>query len=146
MREHYWDPRREIRELRARVEQAFRTAHCQERTCRPAGLLAPAVDMLAGPEGYRILLDLPGTGREDLNIHVERGALTISGKKPMLQQPEGGTVVRRERTYGAFSRTVPLPDEADLNQVTARLRHGELEIVIGRRTESAPRRVEITEE
>lgn len=143
---HHWDPRREIRELKARVEQAFRQAQHQERVCRPGAQIAPPTDYAVGAEGFSISLDLPGVRREDLDIQVERGALLISGTKPPAEQPEGAAVLRRERTYGAFRRAVPLPDEADVANVTATLKHGELRVTVGRQAEAGPRRVEISEE
>ena len=142
--DYYWDPRREIRELKARVEQAFRCAQYQERVCRPAGQVVPPVDFTSAPEGFTVTFDLPGARREDIEINVERGALVVSGSKALAEGE--GSVLRRERSYGAFKRVLPLPDEADVSQVTARLKHGELEIRVGRRGEEAARRVEISEE
>ena len=89
MGEYYWNPRREIRELRARVEQAFRQAAAHERTCRPAGGLIPPIDVSVGPEGVRVVMDLPGVRREDLSVTVERGALIICGCKPLGSKPLG---------------------------------------------------------
>ncbi|MEN6549694.1 MAG: Hsp20/alpha crystallin family protein [Armatimonadia bacterium] len=143
---YYWDTRREIRELRARVEQAFRAAQQQERVCRPAGTLAPVVDLMSDERGLVVLVDLPGVAKDDVEVQVERGALVISGTKQMEEGDESPVVLRRERTYGTFSRTIPLPDEADLSQVSAKLRQGELEVRIPRLAEAAPRKVEVVVE
>lgn len=143
---YYWDTRREIRELRARVEQAFRAAQQQERVCRPAGMLAPVVDLMSDERGLVVLVDLPGVARDDVEVQVERGALVISGTKQMDEGDENPVVLRRERAYGTFSRTIPLPDEADLSQVTAKLRHGELEVRIPRLAEAGVRKVEVVVE
>lgn len=138
---YYWDTRREIRELRAKVEQAFRMAQQQERVCRPAGTLAPPADLIADEQGLTILVDLPGVRKDEVDVQVERGALVISGTKTMEEGEEA--VLRRERVYGSFSRTIPLPDEADLEQVTAKLRQGELEVRVGRKAEAGKRKVEV---
>lgn len=138
----YWEPRREIRELRARVEQAFRLAHQHERTCRPAGTLAPPVDFAADDEGFVVTVDLPGVKREEVQVLAERGALLISGEKKLPETGEGA-VLRRERTYGTFCRSIALPDEADLSQVAAKLRQGQLEVRIPRQAPAAPRKVDI---
>ena len=55
----------------------------------------------------------------------------------------GARVLRRERQYGVFSRMIPLPDEADLSQVTAKLKDGELHIQVGRQAQAGPRRIEV---
>lgn len=130
--------------MKARVEQAFRCAQHQERVCRPAGQVLPPVDFTATADGFTVTLDLPGVRREDLDIQVERGALVISGNKALGNGE--GSVLRRERTYGTFKRALPLPDEADVSQVTASLKHGELRVKVGRRVAEAARRVEISEE
>jgi HSP20 family protein len=142
--DYYWDPRREIREMRARVEQAFRCAQQQERVCRTAGQVVPLADFASGSAGFELSLDLPGVRREDLEIQIERGALVISGTKTLPET--AGTVLRRERTYGTFKRALPLPDEADVSQVKASLTQGELKVTIGRKVEAGPRRVEISVE
>lgn len=143
---YYWDPRHEIRELRARVEHAFRCAQQQERTCRPSGSVALPTDLSADADAFYVCLDLPGVTRQQVNVQVERGALIISGEKLVPEPPEGARVVRRRRSYGAFSRIIPLPQEADLGRVSACLRQGQLEVTIPRQAEAPPHRVEITEQ
>ncbi len=135
----YWDARREMRELRARMDQAFRLARQQARA---ASVLAPPLDLTVDAEGFAAVVDLPGVARDSLTVQVERGAVTITGDKPAPETPEG-RVLRRERAYGAFRRTIALPEEADLAQVTAKLKDGELRVRVGRKVEAGPRRVEV---
>ncbi|MCE5239560.1 Hsp20/alpha crystallin family protein [bacterium] len=136
----FWDGRREIRELRARMDQAFRLA-TQRQPSRQAAL-APPLDFAADAEGFHVALDLPGVTRESLNVQAEHGALVVTGDK---RAPEAGErrVLRQERAYGPFARTMPLPEEADLSQVTASLKDGELHITVGRKAEAAARRIEV---
>ena len=136
----FWNGRRELRDLRARVDQAFRLA-AQRQHCRPA-TLAPPTDFVAAAGGFHIALDLPGVSRESLQVQVEHGALVVTGDKA-APETEGTRVLRRERSYGPFARTIALPDEADLSQVTAKLKDGELHIIGGRRVEAAARRIEV---
>ena len=140
----FWDGRREIRELRARMDQAFRLAR-QQQPCR-AAQFAPPVDFAVEPDGFALTFDLPGVARESFEVKVEHGALVVSGEKPAPEEEEGVRTLRRERSYGAFNRTIPLPDEADLSQVTAKLKDGELQIKVGRRAEGTARRIEVVVE
>lgn len=138
-----WDGRREVRELRARMDQAFRMA-CQQQPCRP-GHLAPPVDFVVAEDGFHVTLDVPGVSRDSLSVQIERGALVITGEKAETE-PAEGRVLRRERRYGTFRRALALPDEADLGEVSAKLSNGELHIKIGRQAQAAPRRVEVVVE
>jgi HSP20 family protein len=139
----FWHGRRDVRELRARVDQAFRLAR-QQAAAGPPAYPAP-MDFGASPEGFTIALDLPGVDRESLDVRAEHGALIVTGRK-LADEADGTTVLRRERTYGTFTRTIPLPDEADLTQVTAKLKNGELQIKVGRRAEAEGRRIEVVVE
>jgi HSP20 family protein len=137
-----WDQRRERRELLAEINRAFRAA--RQREAAPAEeALHPALDFVADGEAYQVLVDLPGVTRELIEVLVERGALTIRGKKPVANAD--GRVVRRERQYGQFARLVSLPEDADLADVTATLRQGELVVRVGRKVAAGARRVEVTE-
>ena len=140
-----WNPRREIRELQAQVEEAFRVAQQRERFARPVGAITPPLDFTATREAFYVVMDLPGVTKEEVRVQVERGALVVSGKKYEPGMTEG-RLVRRERQYGGFARTIPLPEEADLGDVVAKLRRGELEVRIGRKAEAGPRRVEVAVE
>jgi len=143
MRDTFWDARREIRELRARMDQAFRLARQQQAAA--AGQLAPPLDCHVGPEGFTLIFDVPGVDRASLNVKVEHGVLTVTGEKPAADDATT-RVLRRERAYGTFRRTIPLPEDADPSQVTAKLQDGELRISIGRQAEAGPRRIEVVAE
>jgi HSP20 family protein len=138
-----WHGRRELRELRARVDQAFRLA--QQRHAQRASGHSPAMDLAGDDNEFVVTLDLPGISRESLDVRVDHGALLVTGEKPEPEQPPA-QALRRERDFGTFSRVVPLPDEADLAQVSAKLAHGELVIRIGRKAQAAPRRIDVVVE
>ena len=80
-----------------------------------------------------LLLDLPGVTREQIEATAYDGVLRIRG---VSQQPEdvaGAREVRRERPTGQFTRAVHLPTDADLNEISAKLTDGVLEVRVGRR-------------
>jgi HSP20 family protein len=53
--------------------------------------------------------ELPGVKKEDVNIDVHNGRLTISGETKMTEDREESGYAVRERRYGKFSRTLQLP-------------------------------------
>ncbi|NPV46570.1 MAG: Hsp20/alpha crystallin family protein [Armatimonadetes bacterium] len=138
-----WDPQRQRRELFAEVNRAFRAARQREELGSVQPNVHPPLDFVTTDAAYLVLVDLPGVTRENIDVLVERGALTIRGKKIAAA---GNHLLRREREYGPFARLVPLPDDADLADVRATLKAGELVVRIGRRPGAQPRRVEVVEE
>lgn len=74
--------------------------------------------------------DLPGITREDLNVRVVEGNLLISGERRHEEKIERQDYLRSERHYGAFSRTIPLPEGVTTEGITAALKDGILEVRI----------------
>jgi HSP20 family protein len=75
--------------------------------------------------------DLPGLKPDDVRIEVADGALTIEGeRRSEMEAEEEGGVYRSERVYGRFSRTIPIPEGADVEHAQARFDEGVLEITV----------------
>jgi HSP20 family protein len=69
--------------------------------------------------------------------------LSIKGERSSDSKEEGSRFTRVERSRGVFHRRFALPDSADADGVTATGRHGVLEIVIPKKPETTPRRINI---
>jgi HSP20 family protein len=80
----------------------------------------------------------------DVDVTVMGNALTISGKREAAQQKEGQRYYALERGYGAFSRTISLPDGASLDDLTAELKNGVLTLHIPKRPEVQPRKITLS--
>jgi HSP20 family protein len=97
----------------------------------------------ATPEAFYIRLDLAGVGKQDISVAVQDGVLVVRGTK-QGSAPEGARIVRGERAYGPFQRTIPLPSDADDQDIAASYTQGVLELRVGRRTVKGPREIKIT--
>ena len=89
--------------------------------------------------------ELPGLGKEDVEVDVSDNVLTISGEKKSQEKVERKDYHRIERTYGSFSRSIRLPGEVVTEQAKASFENGVLEIRIPK-TEAAKqkkRKIEI---
>jgi HSP20 family protein len=75
-------------------------------------------------------VDLPGIKKEEVNIEVSDVGLTISGERKREKEEKKGEYLRSERVYGAFSRTIPLPDFAKLDEVKAVFVDGVLDLTV----------------
>jgi HSP20 family protein len=76
-----------------------------------------------------------------LDVKVEPRRLTLTGERKLLEGT--GSIHRRERQTGKFSRTVQLPDELDPESVTANYRDGVLTVRIPKHAAAKPRRIEV---
>jgi HSP20 family protein len=87
-------------------------------------------------------LDLPGVGREDVDITIERNVVTIRAERRPDYQ-EGDEIIVDERAYGVFTRQVFLGDSLDLDKMTADYARGELRLTIPISEKAKPRRIEL---
>ena len=107
---------------------------------------SPSVDIKEEPDRFVIHADVPGVNPEDIDIHMENGQLTIKGEKKTEATTDEKNYKRIERTYGSFYRRFGLPDSAQADQISARSKHGVLEIVIPKRESVQPRKISVVNE
>jgi HSP20 family protein len=91
---------------------------------------SPEVDLREDREGFVLMAELPGVRREDIQIRVEHGSVTVQGERPV--DDEAGAVAhqRVERSCGPFQRSLPLPSPVDAGKATARFHLGVLEVFL----------------
>lgn len=102
---------------------------------RLANLLTPASDASTDDKSYRITMELPGVDRDDIELTVDDGLVTVSGEKRSEHEDKGDIWYFSERQYGAFRRSFRLPGDADPGNVTADLRDGVLVVTVHKRAE-----------
>lgn len=107
---------------------------------------APSVDIKEETDRFVILADIPGVKPEDIDVSMEEGVLTIKGEKQTEAKTEKENYKRVERTYGSFYRRFSLPDTADAEAISAKSKHGVLEIVIPKREAVKPKKISVAAE
>lgn len=107
---------------------------------------APVVDIKEEKDKFVLHADLPGVERDQIDITMEDGVLSIRGERKLEEAGENGQYKRVERAHGTFYRRFALPDTADPEGVTARVSNGVLEVVIPKREQVKPRRIEVNAE
>jgi HSP20 family protein len=103
----------------------------------------PAVDVQEQPDAFLLQADLPGVESKDIDITMENGLLSLSGRRQHENRQENGGYRRVERVSGEFFRRFTLPDSADPEAISARMANGVLTVRIGKRAEIQPRRIEV---
>lgn len=103
----------------------------------------PAVDIQETPDHYLVTAEVPGMSRDDLDIRVHEGRITIAGVR--RERPRQCEQYHRvERGHGSFSRTFSLPVPMDSDRVTADLRDGVLTVTCPKADDSAARRIQVS--
>jgi HSP20 family protein len=105
----------------------------------------PALNVGGTPKTLEVYAFAPGVDPATLEVNLERGLLTIAGerKSPLPATDDKTAVHINERFEGRFRRVLTLPDDADPEQVDAKLRDGVLHITVQRRASAQPRRIAI---
>ena len=104
----------------------------------------PATDIHEVDEGLTMTIDLPGVGKDDLELSIEGAVLKIHGKVAP-DAPADASVVYREYRDGDFFRSFIIGDEFALDEIEASLDAGVLTLTIPRAERPKPRRIEIEE-
>jgi len=137
-----WEPFRRLDELDRLVDGLF--AGTSARTADQDRSWRPAAEVISETDGYRIRLDLPGVGKDGVDVSMEREVLTIRGER---KSGVGGEGVRRlsrsEVREGRFERAFRLPEDADGSEVNASYVDGVLEVRVPRRKQPQPRKIEV---
>ena len=111
-------------------------------TPRPA-VFRPSVDIAENNDEYVVTADLPGIDRDDLDVTVADGRLTIRGERRQDGESQSGPARRVERVYGTFTRSFELPSEVKADGIGATYRDGVLTVTVPKAEESKPKQIEV---
>jgi len=111
-------------------------------TARPEAALLPPVDVIEDASGITLLADLPGVPKDNLNLQLEAGSLTIEGTVS-LGTPEGMESGHAEVRLPRYRRVFTLSKELDSEKTTAEFKNGVLKLRIPKAEHVQPRKIEI---
>jgi len=138
------NPFQELLALQERMnrmfEESMRSRSVEDST---TGVWSPAVDVYETADSLILKVELPEVRREDLEIRLEGGALTLRGERKINEDLKKHTCLRRECQYGVFSRTLNLPAAVDPDRIQAQYKDGVVWIQIPKQEASEPRHIEI---
>ena len=103
----------------------------------------PAVNVGGTPSSVEIYAFVPGVDPAAIDVHLEKGTLTIAGERKTAKVPEKAAVHIDERFGGSFRRVIALPEDVDPELIEAKYRDGVLHIRIQRKQEAQPRRITV---
>lgn len=138
-----WEPWNELVSLREAMDRLF-----EDSVVRPWGRLAPlsdslAVDVYETENDVVVKAAVPGVKAEDLDISIVGDTLTIKGEFKEDKEVDEENYYRRERRFGSFCRTVPMPTSVDPDKASAEFEDGILTLKIPKTEEAKPKRIEV---
>ncbi len=140
-----WDPFRELVSMQDRMnrlfEDAVRTRGGEDEMT--AGNWVPPVDIYETKDALVVKAQLPEVNKEDIEIRLENGVLSIRGERKLQEDLKQEQCYRMECQYGAFSRSFSLPRTVDQEKINANYKDGVLTLRIPKREETRPRQIEI---
>ncbi len=128
-----FDPFRQMREL----EKNFYNYPSNEGV---SGFI-PVVNTREEDSSFHIDVDLPGVKKDDIKVDLEKNILTISGERKTKEEVKEEDYYKVETSFGKFSRSFTLPDNADIENIEAKSVDGVLELVIPKLDESRSKKV-----
>ena len=106
--------------------------------------LFPAMDVKERDGEYVVVADIPGAKKEDIDVTLENGILTISAEtKSETEEKEGERLLRRERRYGKYVRSLRLGTQIDEKNVKANYKDGVLELILPKAEEVKPKKITV---
>lgn len=110
---------------------------------RRTGSFVPDIDISERDDQFLVSVELPGVEKEDIEINLDNGRLTISGERKFENEEEGKTYHRVETRYGKFSRSFQLPDNVDEESIKAKYENGLLNLTLNKTEDKAKKQIKI---
>ncbi|APF17563.1 Hsp20/alpha crystallin family protein [Caldithrix abyssi] len=112
------------------------------RLAEPVSSLIPLMNVEELKDAYRITLEVPGMEKDDIDISIKDDVLTISGEKKEDFKEEG-TLFRRERWFGKFTRSLTLPGDVDVDKIEAEYKNGVLTLHLPKSETAKGKKIEV---
>jgi HSP20 family protein len=139
------DPFKEFAQLSDRLNRAFADTYGRsDEGLLSSGSWMPPVDIYQNGDQELVLkAELPDMTRDDIEVTVDKGTLTIKGEKKFANEVKEDQYHRIERRYGTFTRSFALPSMVDASRVGAEYKNGVLTVKLPMREEAKPRQIKV---
>ena len=140
-----WPTFGRLTSLREEIDRLFEEPLAElARGSRLLSGWTPALDIFEDKDNLFVKAELPGMKREEIQVSLHDGSLSISGERKSETKHEDAEVYRSERFVGRFQRTVTLPAPVSGDKVKAQYKDGILTITLPKTEESKPKQIEVS--
>ncbi len=146
-REGGLDPFKDMERLRSQMNNLFNMSLSKwfdpSADTLPEQGWGPAMDIYDKKDKIVVKSEIPGMKKDEIDLILEDGILTIKGEKKREEKSEEGGELRRELYYGAFQRAVALPSDVDEKKIRASYKKGVLEVELPKKESAKPKQLKI---
>ncbi len=103
----------------------------------------PSLDMFQDKDNLYVKVEVPGMKKEDIDISLHEGVLSISGERKTEDKHQDSEVYRSERFFGRVQRSVTLPTAVSAEKVIAQYKDGILTVTLPKTEEAKPKHIDI---
>lgn len=133
-----------LTDLRDEIDRLFEAPLAElTRTSQILSGWTPAMDVFEDKDNVYVRAELPGMKKEDIDLSLHEGSLSISGERKAEQKFEDAEVYRSERFFGRFQRTVTLPTPVVMEKVKAHYKDGILTVTLPKAEEAKPKHIDV---
>jgi HSP20 family protein len=137
-----WEPSEGLATLQREMNRLLESFFGESPWRFDESMSAPAVEVADTQDTVVVKAQVPGVSKEQLQVTVSEGMVTIKGERKE-EKKEEKNYLHREFRYGAFTRTVPLPAGVQAEKATAQLKDGMLEVTIPKSAETRVKEIPI---
>lgn len=106
--------------------------------------LTPSIDIRERENDYLVSADMPGVKKENIDVQIENGVLTVTGEVEQAEdEKDGERLIRQERFYGKYVRSLRLGRQINTGKIEASLKDGVLHLTLPKAEEVKPKKVAI---
>jgi HSP20 family protein len=127
--------------LRDEMNRLFELTTPTRETGLFGGWFAP-IDVYEDKDQFVVLAELPGMRKEQIDLSLRDGTITITGERKREPEAKEGTTFRSERAFGKFQRSLTLPASVDPNKVQASYKDGVLRVELSKSEEAKQKHIE----
>jgi HSP20 family protein len=139
-----WAPLQQLSTMREEIDRLFESPFSLLQEKQPFFTnWGPALDLYEDKDNVYVKAEVPGVNKNDIEISLHEGTLTLSGERKADKRVESAEAIRAERFVGRFSRSVTMPSPIQGEKVTASYRDGILSVVLPKAEGSKPKQIQI---
>ena|SRR2546427_783528 len=139
-----WQGFGRLTDLRDEIDRLFETPLADlARTSHLLSGWTPAIDLYEDKDNFFVRAELPGMKKEDIDLSLHDGSLSISGERKAEDKHQDAEVYRAERFFGRFQRTITLPAPVAADKVKAQYKDGILTVTLPKTEEAKPKHIDV---
>jgi HSP20 family protein len=140
-----WQGFGRLTDLRDEIDRLFDAPLAElTRTSQLLSGWTPAFDVYEDKDNIYVRAELPGMKKEDIDLSLHNGSLSISGERKSEEKLKDAEVYRAERFFGRFQRTVTLPTQVASERIKAQYKDGILTVTLPKAEEAKPKHIDVS--